>query len=87
MAPRKRREPGAEATENSLPVADKIARLLALMVVRDMETKQAALKLDSVGFSAHDISLLLGVNSNYVHKAKHEEKGGAKKKRAKKAAS
>ena len=85
---RKHKQPStteADVTEG-LPASERIARLLALMVVRGMETEDAALKLDAVSFSAHDISGLLGVNANYVHNAKYRKKGSAKKK-AKKAAS
>ncbi|MGB8226361.1 MAG: hypothetical protein WCE45_05780 [Sedimentisphaerales bacterium] len=88
MAPGKR-NPAADGNseaENGLPAAEKIARLLALIVTKDMESEDAALKLDSVGFSAREISNLLGVGPNYVNVAKHRKKaGGAKKARKQKA--
>jgi hypothetical protein len=37
--------------------------------------------LDGIGFSAQEISVLLGVGPNYLNVAKHrQKKGGAKKK-------
>jgi len=53
------------------------------MVVRDMDTDEAALKLDDVGFSAQEIAQLLGVSTSYVSVMKHCKKRGAKKKAAK----
>lgn len=82
---RSRRSPAPDAGAEGFPAEEKIARLLALMVVRDMETEDAALKLDDVGFDAHEISLLLGVGSNYLNVAKHRKKKGGAKKKAKKA--
>ncbi len=71
---------------NDVSAADKIARLLALIVTRDMETDAAALKLVSVGFNSREISNLLGVGSNYVNVAKHRKKAsGAKKTHKRKA--
>jgi hypothetical protein len=78
MAGRKRK-PGQAANtrslESELPVVDKIARLLALIVVRDMDTDEAALKLDGVGFSGREIGTLLGVGLNYANLARHRNEG------------
>lgn len=77
---------GNSETENGVPAADKIARLLALIVTKDLETDAAALRLDSVGFSSREISGLLGVGPNYLNVAKHRKKAsGAKKTRKRKA--
>jgi hypothetical protein len=68
---------------NLSTAADKIAGLLALIVVKDMGTDEAALKLDGIGFTAREISVVLGVGTNYVNVARHRAKGVVKKKRAK----
>ena len=87
MPARKRKQAvaanGDEAKANLQPT-DKIARLLALIVVRDMEPDDAALKLDGVGFTAREISGLLGVGPNYVNVARHRKKGNHAKKTRKK---
>lgn len=83
MAPRKGKSaPVGEEASNGAFTMDKIAGLLALIATRDMGTDEAALKLDAIGFSAHEISALLGVGSNYVHVARHRKKGNAKQKKA-----
>jgi DNA-directed RNA polymerase specialized sigma24 family protein len=64
-----------------MDVARKIAGALALLAVRGLETDDAALKLDSIGFSASEIAALLDVNSNYVQVARfRRRKAGQKKK-------
>ncbi|MPZ36928.1 MAG: hypothetical protein GEU95_02505 [Rhizobiales bacterium] len=80
-----RRKAAAAGEDASSPAPEKIARLLALLVTRDMETDDAALKLDGVGFSAREISDLLGVGANYVNVAKHRKKGRKTSKPHKKA--
>lgn len=64
--------------EKSVAVAEKIARLLALIATKDMDTDAAALKLDAIGFDARDISALLDVGPNYVNVAKHRKKTKSK---------
>jgi hypothetical protein len=76
-----KRKPAAEEVSSagmSTMLMEKIARLLALIAVRDMDTDAAALKLDAIGFDAHDISALLDVGLNYVNVAKHRKKGSKK---------
>jgi hypothetical protein len=48
-----------------------------------MDTDDAALKLDAIGFSASEISALLDVGPNYVNVARHRKKGRAGKPRKK----
>src|SRR5689334_3968030 len=77
MARAKRKSVGAAKTQTddiSLSGADKIARLLAILVVRDLETDDAAPKLHGAGFSAREISDLLDVGSNYLNVAKHRSR-------------
>lgn len=80
MAPRKRKPVADEVRGDGMStmLMEKIARLLALIAVRDMDTDDAALKLDAIGFDAHDISGLLDVGPNYVNVAKHRKKGSKK---------
>jgi hypothetical protein len=52
----------------------KLLRLLALIATRDMDTEEAALKLNAIGFDAREISSLLDVGPNYVHMARHRAK-------------
>jgi len=60
--------------------SDKIARLLALLVTREMDTDDAAMKLLGVGFTPREISGLLGVGDNYVHVIKTRRKRALPKK-------
>ncbi len=76
MAKAKRRSAVAGESDDAAPVAstsERIARLLALLVVRDMDTDDAA----------RDISSLLDVNPNYLNIAKFRKKQAAKKPRKK----
>lgn len=85
MAPR-RRKPAAIAegqAGNGASAADKIAGLLALIATRDMDTNDAALKLDAIGFSAREISALLNVGPHYVNVVRHRKKGSTTKRRKK----
>ena len=85
MAQRKGKSPvAADGNEGgSVSAADKIARLLALIATREMDTEAAALKLDAIGFSARETSALLDVGPNYVNVARHRKKGGSGKSRKK----
>ncbi|WP_316186374.1 hypothetical protein [Bradyrhizobium sp. SZCCHNS30592] len=57
-----------------MPVLEKIAGLLALHYVKDIEDKdQAALKLDAIGFTSREIAALLDVGTNYVNVARHRK--------------
>jgi hypothetical protein len=83
MAAGKRRlDVADDGRENGISAADKIARLLAILVTREMVTDDAALKLDAIGFSASEISLLLDVGPNYVNVARHRKAKKAKKRSA-----
>jgi hypothetical protein len=79
----RKRKPDAEAEGGSgggTSAADKIAGLLALIATKDMDTDDAALKLDGIGFNAREISALLDVGANYVNVARHRKKAGGRKK-------
>ena len=80
--PRGSKAKAGGAAGGPVPADEKIARLLAFIATRDMESEEAALKLDGVGFSAKEIAALLGVGDNYVHVAKNRKKAGTGKKKA-----
>jgi hypothetical protein len=63
------------AEEHGSSAVDRIAGLLALIATKDMEKEVAALRLDSIGFTSHEISALLDVNENFVGAARHRKKG------------
>jgi hypothetical protein len=88
MAPRKKAKvaaAGAETAEKGVPAADKIAGVLALIAVKGMDTDDAALKLDAIGFTFKEVSALLDVGPNYVNVARFRKNKPAKKaKKAKK---
>jgi hypothetical protein len=82
MAPRKRKADAAAegAAGDGTSTADKIAGLLALIATKGMDTDDAALKLDGIGFNAREISALLDIGPNYVNVARHRKKAGGRKK-------
>lgn len=53
---------------------EKIARMLAITVTKDLEAEEAAIKLLAVGFDAATIGTLLGKNPNFAHVAKSRAK-------------
>ena len=68
----------AKRAKNELAAIDpleKIARLLAIHVCKDLEPEEAALKLLSSGFDSPTIGTLLGKNSNFANVAKSRAKG------------
>jgi hypothetical protein len=83
--PAKRRTPakGDDGADDGAPVLEKLAGLLALIATREMEKEAAALKLDAIGFTSHQISALLDVNENFVRAARHRKsKVGHSRKKA-----
>jgi hypothetical protein len=78
---------GAEGQQQGTPALDKIAALLGLLVVKDMETDDASVRLGNVGFSDREIAALIGVTDGYVRLARFRaKKKGGPKPRKKKAA-
>ena len=76
------RGPGRKSLDDASPASagDKIAGVLALIAVKDMEPDTAALKLDAIGFTSKEISALLNVGPNYVNVARFRAKSGKKRK-------
>ena len=73
MAKKRARKAPAEP-EVGASVQNKIAGCLALIAVKDLEPEDAALRLDGIGFTSHEIAGLLNVNENYVRVAKYRKK-------------
>jgi hypothetical protein len=80
---RRRVAVGDESRDPTVSASEKIARLLALLATQGMDTDEAAIKLDGVGFSARQISALLDVGPNYLNVARHRRKTSAKKSKGK----
>ena len=53
---------------------ERIARLLAIAISKDLEPEEAARRLLVAGFDAPTIGGLLGKNPNFAHMAKHNAK-------------
>lgn len=86
-AARRARATAAEGQQQGTPALDKIAALLGLLVVKDMETDDASVRLGNVGFSDREIAALIGVSDGYVRLARfRSKKKGTRKPRKKKAA-
>ncbi|MDA9421297.1 MULTISPECIES: hypothetical protein [Bradyrhizobium] len=88
-AKRKRAPAAAEegSQKQGTPALDRIAALLGLYVVKDMEADEAAVKLGNVGFSDKEIAALIGVTAGYVRLARFRaKKKNGRKPRKKRAA-
>ncbi len=80
MPPAKRKI--ASQSRESVPADEKIARLLGMLLVKDMEqkTEQVAL-LRAVGFEVSEVAAMLGMTENHVNVAAyHGRKNLGKKK-------
>lgn len=67
-------------TENEVTAMDRIARLLALLVIKDIDDKaEQALMLDGAGFGDAEITKMLGVNSSYIRTVRHRRKRSPKR--------
>ena len=67
-------------TETPSTASERIARILALFLVKDLQPGQAIVKLDRVGFSAADIARLLDTTTNNVAVTKFQHRNAGKKK-------
>jgi hypothetical protein len=79
----RKRAPGAAEGEQQGTALDKIAALLGLLVVKDMETDDASVRLGNVGFSDREIAALIGVTDGYVRLARFRAKKSGRKARKK----
>src|SRR5690349_25025951 len=53
-----------------ISVEEKIGRAIAMLLIKDMEPEESAVRLSGIGYSALEISSMLLVNNNYVNVAK-----------------
>jgi DNA-directed RNA polymerase specialized sigma24 family protein len=71
MAVRKR-QPVAEAAGRRVPADEKIARLLGMLLVKDIKKKTDQVPtLRSVGFTVSEVAEMLGMTENHVKVADH----------------
>lgn len=75
----KRRKKAAAEAPPAASVQDKVAGCLALIAVKGLDTDDAAIRLDGIGFSSHEIAGLLDVGENYVRVAKFRKKSSGKR--------
>jgi hypothetical protein len=62
---------------------DKIARLLAAYVTKEMKPENAALLLDGAGFTGREITELLDVGDSYVRQVRFQRKAKKSKNKRK----
>jgi DNA-directed RNA polymerase specialized sigma24 family protein len=75
-----RRKPAAEAASRRVPADEKIARLLGMLLVKDIKKKTDQVPtLRSVGFTVGEVAEMLGMTENHVKVADHL---GRKKRKA-----
>lgn len=81
--PAAKRKPARHA--EPVPAEEKIARLLGMLLVRDMEqkTEQVTL-LKSIGFEVAEVAAMLGMTENHVNVAAHQGRKNLGKKKPKK---
>jgi hypothetical protein len=78
------KKPSAEEEDN-VGALDKMARLLAGYVTREMKSEDATVLLEGAGFTGREITELLGVSDSYVRQVRFQRKAkkGRKKKKSK----
>ncbi len=69
---RKRKSAAEDRKDGGVPAADKIARLLGMLIVKDLKkrTDQVPL-LRSAGFAVSEVADMLGMDENHVRVADH----------------
>jgi hypothetical protein len=69
---RKRKSAAEDGKDGGVPAADKIARLLGMLMVKDLKkrTDQVPL-LRSAGFAVSEVADMLGIDENHVRVADH----------------
>ena len=72
----RKRKPAAESTHSlRIPADEKIARLLAMLLVRDIKKKTDQVPLlRTVGFGVSEVADMLGMTENHVKVADHRAK-------------
>jgi hypothetical protein len=76
---RKRKSAAEDGRNGGVPAADKIARLLGMLLVKDIKKKTDQVPLlRSAGFAVSEVADMLGMAENHVRVADHH---GRKKKK------
>ena len=82
MPPAKRKAPKHSTTP--VPPEEKIARLLGMLLVKDVQQKnEQVLLLRSVGFEIPEVASMLGMTANHVNVATNKARSRTRKKRPK----
>ena len=82
MPSARRKSPKAVNQDEPVSSEEKIARLLGLLLVKEMESKtEQVTLLRSVGFAVSEVATMLGISENHVNVAAHHgrKKLGGKK--------
>jgi hypothetical protein len=66
----------AKKDSPSLDPLERVARLLAIIAVKDLDKEEAARRLLAAGFDSPQIGGLLGVGPNFANVAKHRKPKG-----------
>ena len=76
---RKRKRAAEDGKDTAVPAADKIARLLGMLMVKDLKkrTDQVPL-LRSAGFGVSEVADMLGIDENHVRVADHHDRSKRK---------
>lgn len=72
----RKRKPAADSTQrHRIPADEKIARLLAILLVKDIKKKTDQVPLlRMVGFGVSEVADMLGMTENHVKVADHRAK-------------
>lgn len=83
MPPVKRK--AANQPRESVPAEEKIARLLGMLLVKDMEQKtEQVVRLRAVGFEVSEVAAMLGMTENHVKVAAFHGRKNLSRKKPKK---
>jgi hypothetical protein len=59
----------------------RLSNVIAVVAFKDQDPEEAALRLETLGFSAKEIGGILGKNENYLHMVKSARKSKKKPRR------
>lgn len=68
------------ADNGQVSIEEKIGRAIAMLLIKEMDPEEAAVRLSAIGYTAQEISNMLLVNKNYVNVAKSRWKKRVKSK-------
>lgn len=67
-----------QQNQNADDVLRRLSNVIAVVAFKDEESETAALRLETLGFSAKEIGGILGKNENYLHMIKSARKKNPK---------